>query len=204
MNKQTRRGFLGTAVAAIAGAATLAGGKTAEANAIGQQIPGPSTRVRYDGDTDLSQRCVGCGWEGEWSNETLTMETALRSVAEFDHHIAQEHDGVKQYRDGIWRPHDPLKTSQRIREARAEGYERAEFVQAKREESRSAGVACAECDQLRAHPVPLPDMFIRQSDIEDAVHELAHATAVREGISHYAAASLLYPQFLSSWHIEPT
>jgi hypothetical protein len=191
-----RRSLLGR-LAAVAAAVSLAPAAKAEA---APQVSEASGRVRYPGDTDISQRCVGCGWEGEWSNEVPTLEMAARSVAEFDRHVAQEHGGVEQIRDGIWRPHDPLATAQRIREAYRDGYERAEFVKAMREESR-AGRAARERvnawrlglhEQARLSESGYALTFRNQGDGDHfAVTSTEFADHVRATVKYYEDAGLI-------------
>ena len=62
---------------------------------------------------------------------------------------------------------------------------------------------CAECEQIRANPVPLPDAYHPNPEMAAAVLELTHAHAIREGISHRVAATLLYPMYMPSYIMAP-
>src|SRR5689334_20909144 len=65
--------------------------------------------------------------------------------------------------------------------------------------------ACAECEAVRTNPPPLPDAYKVgvSEDLSAAVLELAHAYAVREGISHHAAFALLASMHFPSYLMIP-
>jgi hypothetical protein len=63
---------------------------------------------------------------------------------------------------------------------------------------------CVECEQIRAHPVPLPDAFKPASEMLAALLEVAHVTAIRDGISHHAAMAFLAMHHMPMWYGAPS
>lgn len=60
--------------------------------------------VRSPGDTDVSMRCVACGWRTPWRNEVSAASVGA-DIDRMDAHMAQAH-GSQQYTETVWRPHE--------------------------------------------------------------------------------------------------
>lgn len=67
--------------------------------------------------------------------------------------------------------------------------------------AQAEAAACAECEDIKQHPIPLPEMYVRDPDTEATVLAAAHGVALKQGMSHRAAAMMLAPQFFPSYVI---